>query len=76
MSNPAWIIVDIDAHLRDCPPWDQEIESSLIPELAQELLARFDSTAIYDQLDQLACSLLRERGLGPTCVDGALTALT
>jgi hypothetical protein len=65
MSNPAWITVDVAGNLRDNPPWDQGLPEDLIPELAQTICERFDSTAIYDQLDQLACALLRERGLGP-----------
>lgn len=66
MSNPSLIIVDICSHLSDCPPLDQEIDESLIPELAQEIARCFDSTHIYDQLDRLACELLHERGLGPS----------
>lgn len=65
MSNPTWITVDVAGNLRDNPPWDQEIPEALIPELAQTICERFDSTAIYDQLDLVACALLRERGLGP-----------
>lgn len=65
MSNPPWITTDVSAYLNDCPPWDQEIPASLIPELAQTICERFDYAAVYDQLDQLACALLRERGLGP-----------
>ena len=65
MSNPTWITVDVAAYLKDCPPWDQEIDASLIRELAQEISRRFDCADMYDQIDDLAYLLLRERGLGP-----------
>jgi hypothetical protein len=65
MSNPPWITADVAAHLADCPPWDQGIPESLIPELAQTICERFNYTPVYDQLDELACALLRERGMGP-----------
>ena len=65
MSNPPWITVDVAAHLTDCPPWDQEIDAPLTPELAQAICERFNYTTVYDQLDGLACALLRERGFGP-----------
>ena len=61
MSNPSWIHVDIDSYLQECPPWDQDIDPASIPALAKEVASRFDSTDIYDQLDQLACAVLRER---------------
>jgi hypothetical protein len=66
MANPSWIVVDVEANLRDNPPWEMEIPEELIPDLAREICNRFDSTDIYDQLDTLACQLLRERGLSPS----------
>ena len=65
MSNPAWIVAEIDDHLRDNPPWDQEIDESLIPEIAREVCSKFDYTPIWDSVDRLACAILRSRGLGP-----------
>jgi hypothetical protein len=65
MANPSQIVVDVATYLVDCPPWDQKIPEELILELAQEISRRFDNTAIYGQIDDLACLLLRERGLGP-----------
>lgn len=59
------ISVDICAQLSDNPPWDQEIPEEEILGIAEEVLARFDSTAIYDQIDSIACAALRERGMGP-----------
>ena len=59
--NPALIHVDVEAYLRDCPPWDEPIDEALIPDLAAEIAQCFDSTRIYDQIDSLACNLLRER---------------
>jgi hypothetical protein len=61
MSNSSWIHVDIDSYLQECPPWDQDIDPASIPALAKEVASRFDSTGIYDQLDKLACAVLRER---------------
>lgn len=59
------ILVDVDAYLNDCPPWDETIDNtidkSIIPEIAAEIARRFDSTEIYGQIDSLACALLRER---------------
>lgn len=57
--------VDICAQLSDNPPWDQEIPGEKIFDIAEEVFARFDSTAIYDQIDSIACAVLRERGMGP-----------
>jgi hypothetical protein len=67
MANPFRVVIAVDvlAHLRSSPPWDQEIDESLIEPLAHELCQRFDAASLYDQIDQLACTLLRERGLGP-----------
>ena len=57
MSNS--IRIDIDAYLRDCPPWDEPIDQGKIPGIAEEIARRFDSTEIYDQIDNLACRILR-----------------
>lgn len=57
--------VDICAQLSDNPPWDQEIPKEKIFDIAEEVFARFDSTAICDQIDSIACAVLRERGMGP-----------
>jgi hypothetical protein len=65
MTNPAWITAAVDDHLRDNPPWDQEISEPLLREVAQEICAKFDYTPIWDSIDQLACMILRERGFGP-----------
>ena len=56
--------VDICAQLSDNPPWDQEIPAEKIFDIAEEVFARFDSTAIQDQIDSIACAVLRERGMG------------
>ena len=65
MYDPT-ITVNVAIYLEECPPWDQEIDASLIPELAQEISRRFDCTAMYAQIDELAYLLLRERGLEPS----------
>jgi hypothetical protein len=57
MSNK--ILVDIDAYLRNCPPWDEPIDETKISGIAEEIARRFDSTEIYGQIDNIACSLLR-----------------
>lgn len=54
------ITVDIEAHLRDCPPWDEPIDEALLPAIAQKIAQDFDSTAIYDQIDRLGCEGLRQ----------------
>jgi hypothetical protein len=63
MSNPNWIVVEVEGHLDDCPPYDKSIDQPLIPEIAKEIIKRFDFTPIYDQIDEIACQVLRERGL-------------
>jgi hypothetical protein len=63
MSNPAWISVDVSAHLDDCPPHDEPIDEALIPNIAQEICRRFDYTIIYNLIDEYACQVLRERGI-------------
>lgn len=55
------ILVDVDSYLRDCPPWDEPIDESIVPEIAAEVARRFDCTEIYGQIDDLACAALRER---------------
>lgn len=63
------INVDIDAYLKDCPPWDGDAEcltEDVLQEVAVEVSLRFDSTSIYDQIDRLACAVLRERGIKPS----------
>lgn len=57
MSNR--ILVDIDAYLRDCPPWDEPIDEARIPGIAEEIARRFDCTEIYGQIDDWACYILR-----------------
>lgn len=59
------IHIDIDVYLDDCPPWDESLPSDLRAEVAAEVARRFDSTSIYDQIGDLACQFLRERGFGP-----------
>jgi hypothetical protein len=56
MSNR--ILVDIEAYLRDTPPWDEPIDEAKIPGIAEEIARRFDCTEIYDQIDVIACGLL------------------
>jgi hypothetical protein len=63
MSNPNWIVVEVEGYLDDCPPHDKSIDQSLIPEIAEEIIKRFDFRPIYDQIDIIACQVLRERGL-------------
>jgi hypothetical protein len=66
MSNSVKDIhVFIQPYLDDCPPWDIEIDDTLLPEIAQEVFSRFDFMPIYDQIDRLACQILRERGIEP-----------
>jgi hypothetical protein len=62
-SSTLDVRVSVTAYLTDCPPWDTEIDQALIPEIAEEICRKFDPTSIYDQIDQLGCLILRERGL-------------
>lgn len=66
MANPNRITVCIDDYLRDCPPYDNEIDEAILPEIAAEIVRRFDCTNIYNQIDELCCLLLRERGIEPS----------
>ena len=63
------ILVLIQPYLDENPPWDIEINEALLPEIAQEVFSRFDFTPIYDQIDRLACQILRERGMDPNPVE-------
>ena len=63
MSNPNWLIVEIEPYLRDCPIDDVELSEDLLKEIATEISSRFDWTEVYDQIDELARLSLRERGL-------------
>jgi hypothetical protein len=66
MSNT--ISVDIDAYLKDCPPWDGNAEGltdEVLVEVAAEVARNFDSTLIFDQIDRLTCQALRKRGINP-----------
>ena len=63
------VLVDIDAYLKDCPPWDGDCEGltdQVLREVAEDVFSRFDFTEIYGQIDELCCSILRERGLKPS----------
>ena len=73
MSNS--IHVDIDAYLRDCPPWDEPIDEDKIAGIAEEIADRFDSTAIYGQIDDLACLLLRAPATAREIAANGSTAL-
>lgn len=64
-EKPITVSVDICAQLSDNPPWDQNIPEEEISCIAEEVRGRFDYTAIYDQIDSIACAVLRERGMGP-----------
>ena len=59
------ISVDVYDYIRDCPPWDLEIDDDLLQGIAQKIADRFDSSLIYDQIDRLGCQILREQGLAP-----------
>lgn len=65
MSN-ADITVSVEPYLNDCPPWDIEIDQALLPEIAAEICRRFDCTQVFDQVNEIACQLLRERGMDPS----------
>jgi hypothetical protein len=60
MTNSTDIVVLIQPYLEDCPPWDEEINPSLLPKIAQEIAKRFDYALIFDKIDELACQALRE----------------
>lgn len=59
MNRPA-ITVDIMDYLADCPPYDNPIDTALIPAIADEIARRFDGTEIYNQIDELCCAILRD----------------
>lgn len=63
MSNPSWIVVEIEPYLNECPPYDEEITGMDVKDLAQEVARRFDSSPIFNQIDEIALCILRERGL-------------
>ena len=73
MSIPNWICVEIEGYLKDNPPWDIEIPSDLITEIAATIARDFDYTSVYNQIDRLGCRALRERGLDPTGEDNPTT---
>jgi len=56
------IHVDIDNALTDSPPWDQPIPDALREEIASIIAMQVDCTPIFDQITDIACKLLRERG--------------
>jgi hypothetical protein len=63
MANPNWLVVDVEAYLRDCPPEDVSIPEEKIKDIAHEIVNNFDYTSVYDAVDRLACSILRDKGL-------------
>lgn len=63
MSNPNWIVVDIEDFLIDTPPHDVEIPGELISSIAKEVAQTFDYTDVYNKIDQLACAAMRNHGL-------------
>lgn len=56
------IHIDIDAHLVECPPWDQSIPETLRQEIAPIVAMRIDCTSMYDQIDSIAREVLSEKG--------------
>ena len=50
MSNPNWITASIDDEIRECPPYDYEIDEAMLPEIAYEISRRFDYYAVYKQI--------------------------
>jgi len=63
MSNPNWLILEIEPYLRECPIDDVVVSEDLLKEIATEISLHFDWTEVYDQIDELARISLRERGL-------------
>ena len=65
MTTSTDIVVLIQPYLKDCPPWDIDIDQATLTEIAEDVFTRFDFTPIFDQIDELASAILRERGLAP-----------
>lgn len=65
MTASTDIVVLIEPYLEDCPPWDVAIDQAILTEIAEDIFTRFDFTPIFNQIDELACAILRERGLAP-----------
>jgi hypothetical protein len=63
MTYATDIVVLIRPYLEDCPPWDVDIDQATLAEIAEDIFTRFDFTPIFNQIDELACAILRERGL-------------
>jgi hypothetical protein len=66
LLDPTLIRVEIDSHLRDCPPRDEPIDEASITFIAEEIARRFDYTSVYDQIDEIACQILREQANSQT----------
>ena len=70
MTTSTDIVVLILPYLEDCPPWDEDIDQAMLTEIAEDIFTRFDCTPIFNQIDELACAILRERALSsPTAGD-------
>ena len=61
-SNPV-ITVNVLTYLSECLPQAIEIEEAALPEIAEEVARRFDSSEIFEQIDNLTSIVLRERKL-------------
>ena len=65
MTTSTDIVVLIRPYLEDCPPWDGDIDKAVLTEIAEDIFTQFDFTPIFNQIDELACAILRKRGLYP-----------
>lgn len=61
MKTSNLIAVDVQSYLINCPPHDESIDDSLIELIAKAVLDRFDYSAICDQIDDIACEVIREQ---------------
>lgn len=68
-AKHSWLRVSVDDYLKDCPPYDCELDETILAEISAEIVRRFDFTEIYDRIDSICCAILRERGIEPSVPD-------
>lgn len=68
-AKHCWLRVSVDDYLKDTPPYDCELDETILPEISKEIVRRFNFTEVCDQIDRLCCAILRERGIEPSAPD-------
>jgi hypothetical protein len=63
MSQPTWIVADVDGLLADNGPSILQDNETLRKEVAEQVCRMFDYSQVCEQVDDLTNAILKHRGL-------------